>query len=162
MQSIIAAEQACLRELLVDSEEQGSGKIDLAGHLAQRIELLSRQWTIRCNLDAGDDPIWVSSDVAIEVEFLVREAVSNAVQHARASNITVIVALRDNSLFITLRSNGNAADAPKAAVAGPIEAIASRSLSRRLETLRGRAYADPIESGALLSMRIPVEFGTDV
>ena len=129
---------------------------------AQRIELLSRQWTIRCNLDVGADPIWVASDVAIEVEFLVREAVSNAVQHARANNITVIVALRGNSLFITLRSNGDPADAAKAGIAGTHETIASRSLSRRLETLRGRAYADPIESGALLSMRIPVEFGTDV
>jgi signal transduction histidine kinase len=160
LQSIIAAEQACLRDLLVDGDEQNC-KIDLAGYLAQRIELLSRQWAIPCNLDVGDEPIWVASDVAIEVEFLVREAVSNAVQHAMATNISVIVALRDNSLFITLRSSGDAADSSKVGIAGPLETIASRSLSRRLETLGGRAYADPIESGALLSMRIPVERGTD-
>jgi signal transduction histidine kinase len=162
LQSIIAAEQACLRELLVDSDEAVGEKIDLAGHLAQRIELLSRQWGILCNLDVADKAIWVASDVAIEVEFLVREAVSNAVQHAKATNITVIVALRDNSLFITLRSNGSAESQFKMDMANPPDMIASRSLTRRLEALRGRAYADPIESGALLSMRIPVEFGADV
>jgi signal transduction histidine kinase len=162
LQSIIAAEQACLRELLVDSDEVSGERIDLAGHLAQRIELLSRQWAVVCKLDIAGDTIWVASDVAIEVEFLVREAVSNAVQHAMATNITVLVAQRDGSLFITLRSNGEVENTPILGITGAGETIASRSLTRRLERLRGRAYADPIESGALLSMRIPVEFGADV
>ena len=162
LQSIIAAEQACLRELLVDSDEVSGERIDLAGHLAQRIELLSRQWAIVCKLEIPGNTIWVASDVAIEVEFLVREAVSNAVQHAMATNITVLVAQRDGSLFITLRSNGEVKNTPILGITNGSETIASRSLTRRLERLRGRAYADPIESGALLSMRIPVEFGADV
>lgn len=162
LQSIIAAEQACLRELLVDSDEVSGERIDLASHLGQRIELLSRQWAIVCKLNVTGATIWVASDVAIEVEFLVREAVSNAVQHAMATNVTVLVAQRDGSLFITLRSQAEVKDTPIVGIMAGSETIASRSLTRRLERLRGRAYADPIESGALLSMRIPVEFGADV
>jgi len=162
VQSIIAAEQACLRELLVDSDQPIGEKINLVSHLTQRIELLSRQWGIPCSLDVADEAIWIGPDIAIEVEFLVREAVSNAIQHARATNITVIVAMREKSLFITLRSDGETPPLPNSGMQSQNDTIASQSLARRLEGLRGSAYADPIESGAILSMRIPVEFGADV
>ncbi len=155
VQSIIAAEQACLRELVNDSNQPIGEQIDLASHLMQRAELLSRQWGIACALSADPAELWVAPDVAVEVEFLVREAVSNAVQHARAARVEVLAAQRDDALFITIKSDG-------ATVLGEsglpdVEGITSRSLAKRLKALNGRAYADPIERGVLLSLRIPLE-----
>ncbi|WP_186728903.1 sensor histidine kinase [Sphingomonas panacisoli] len=161
LQSIIAAEQACLRELVADANLPIGEKIDLASHLTQRVELLSRQWGIACALSADPAPLWVSPDVAVEVEFLVREAVSNAVQHAKSSRVEVIAAQREDELFITLKSDGASALLPDIG-ASNIEGVRSRSLTRRLKALNGRAYADSIERGVLLSIRIPLEVIVDV
>ena len=158
VQSVISAEQACLRDMMTDTGQSAGEKIDLTAHLAQRIELLSRQWAVGCRLATDDDHIWVASDAAIEVEFLVREAVSNAVQHAKATDIAVNVALRDGSLFIALRTNGRPTRAVSKALKANPDGIASRSLLRRVAALQGTAYAEDIESGDLLAMRIPMEF----
>ena len=161
LQSIIAAEQACLRELVTDANLPIGEKIDLASHLAQRAELLSRQWAISCTLTTDPASLWVSPDVAVEVEFLVREAVSNAVQHAESSSVNVVAALRDDALFITLKSDGATVLASETG-GSSVEGVKSRSLARRLNALNGRAYADPMERGVLLSMRIPLEAMVDV
>jgi signal transduction histidine kinase len=158
VQSVISAEQACLRDMMTDTGQSAGEKIDLTAHLAQRVELLSRQWAIGCRLATDDDHIWVASDAAIEVEFLVREAVSNAVQHARATDIAVTVALREGSLFIALRTNGKPSRAVSRALQANPDGIASRSLLRRVAALQGTAYAEDIDSGDLLAMRIPMEF----
>lgn len=158
VQSVISAEQACLRDMMTDTGQSAGEKIDLTAHLAQRIELLSRQWAVGCRLAADEGHIWVASDAAIEVEFLVREAVSNAVQHAKATDIAVSVALRDGSLFIALRTNGKPSRAVSRALRANPDGIASRSLLRRVAALQGTAYAEDIDSGDLLAMRIPMEF----
>jgi signal transduction histidine kinase len=123
--------------------------------------LLSRQWAITCTLTTDPASLWVSPDVAVEVEFLVREAVSNAVQHAKSSSVNVVAALRDDALFITLKSDGATVLASETGASG-VEGVKSRSLTRRLNALNGRAYADPMERGVLLSIRIPLEAMVDV
>ena len=102
----------------------------------------------------------MSPDVAVEVEFLVREAVSNAVQHAKSSSVNVVAALRDDALFLTLKSDGATVLASE--TGSGIEGVKSQSLTRRLNALNGRAYADPMEHGVLLSIRIPLEAMVDV
>lgn len=160
LQSIISAEQACLREIITDSDQPAS-RIGLIDHLRQRLELLARQWNVNLAMDAELDEIGVASDMATEVEFLVREAISNAVQHAQAKVISVAVAMRDEQLLITIRSDGKRGTLLDAG-SSHAEGVASRSLQRRLRMLGATAYEDPLETGALLSLRIPVELGLDV
>ncbi|WEK42499.1 MAG: histidine kinase [Candidatus Sphingomonas colombiensis] len=156
LQSIIAAEQKCLRELIDSSAQPRGGNTDLALHLGQRVELLSRQWGIDCTLLTEPAELWITPDIALEVEFLVREAVSNAVRHGNASTIQVIVAEREDVLLVTLKSDGDAV-IPQGNGTTDAEGIASQSLIRRLTALNGRAYADQIEQGILLSLRIPLK-----
>lgn len=161
LEAIISAEQACLRELVNDSAQPVGERIDLASHLAQRAELLSRQWGIDCSIQAEPATLAVPPDVALEIEFLVREAVSNAVQHAGASVVRVSAALRDEALFVAVKSDG--ASVIDTGVDGAdIEGILSRSLTKRVQALNGRAYADPMEHGVLLSLRIPLKVGVHV
>ena len=84
-----------------------------------------------------------------------------AVQHAKATMVRVSAALRDEALFVAIKSDGAsviAADADGA----DIEGILSRSLTKRVKALNGRAYADPMERGVLLSLRIPLKAGVHV
>ena len=161
LESIIAAEQACLRELVNDSAQPVGERIDVASHLAQRAGLLSRQWGIDCSVQAEPAVLPVPPDIAIEIEFLVREAVSNAVQHAKATVVRVSAALRDEALFVAIKSDGASVIGPEADGAD-IEGILSRSLTKRVQALNGRAYADPMERGVLLSLRIPLKAGVHV
>ncbi|MGN6817683.1 MAG: sensor histidine kinase [Sphingomonas sp.] len=161
LESIISAEQACLRELVNDSAQPVGERIDLASHLAQRAELLSRQWGIDCSVQAEPPVLPVSPDIALEVEFLVREAVSNAVQHAKAAVVRVAAALRDEAVLVSIRSDG-ATMIETAADGADVEGILSRSLTKRVKALNGRAYADPMERGVLLSLRIPLKVGVYV
>ena len=161
LDAIISAEQACLRELVNDSAQPVGERIDLASHLAQRAELLSRQWGIDCSIQAEPVNLPVPPDIALEIEFLVREAVSNAVQHAGASAVRVSAALRNEALFVAVRSDG--ASVIDTDIEGAdIEGILSRSLAKRVKALNGRAYADPMEHGVLLSLRIPLKVGVHV
>ncbi|HEX7693099.1 MAG TPA: histidine kinase [Sphingomonas sp.] len=161
LDAIISAEQGCLRELVNDSAQPVGERIDLASHLAQRAELLSRQWGIDCSIQAEPANLPVPPDMALEIEFLVREAVSNAVQHAGASAVRVSAALRDEALFVAVRSDG--ASVIDTGIEGAdIEGILSRSLAKRVKALNGRAYADPMEHGVLLSLRIPLKVGVHV
>jgi signal transduction histidine kinase len=160
LQSIISAEQACIREILFDSDPKET-RTGLVEHLRQRLELLARQWNVRCALDSQIEELEVKGDMAAEVEFLVREAISNAVQHARAKSIHVAVAMQDDELLITIRNDGRRGTLLDSGSAHA-EGVASRSLQRRLKMLGATAYEDPMESGALLSLRIPVELGLDV
>lgn len=161
LESIISAEQACLRELVNDSAQPVNERIDIASHLAQRAELLSRQWGIDCAVQAEPAVLPVSPDIALETEFLVREAVSNAVQHAKASVVRVSAALRDDILFVAIKSDGATLIEPTADGAD-VEGILSRSLIKRVKALNGRAYADPMEQGVLLSLRIPLKVDVHV
>jgi len=160
LQSIISAEQACIREILFDSDQK-TARTGLVDHLRQRLDLLARQWNVSCTFDSQVEEVEVNGDMAAEVEFLVREAISNAVQHARARAIGLAVAMHDDELLITIRSDGKRGALLNSGNAHA-EGVASRSLQRRLKMLGAKAYEDPMESGALLSLRIPVELGLDV
>ena len=161
LQSIISAEQACLRELVNDSAQPVGERIDLASHLTQRAELLSRQWGIDCSVQAEPAVLPVSPDIALEVEFLVREAVSNAVQHARAQVVRIAAALRDEAVLVSIKSDG-ATIIEAAADGTDVEGVLSHSLTKRVKALNGRAYTDPMERGVLLSLRIPLKAGVHV
>jgi|GEM_PF-1434263 len=165
LQSIIAAEQACLRGLLIETAKPEGDRINLIEHLEQRLELLSLQWGVKCSFDSFPaDPLLVSSDMSIEIEFLVREAVSNAVQHAHATRLGISIATDDDQFVITIKTDGTSAHLLQPADSS-METIASRSIERRLAMLGGKAYEDPTNKGALLSIRLPVEefgFGATV
>lgn len=160
MQDVIVAEQTRLRQVLDESYRASTERTNLSGLLEGCAASLSRQWGIECRFCAAEEDIVVDSNTAVELEFLVREAVANAAQHAKAKRIALVVAVNEGSLFISLRNDslqrrarsGNGQTQPR------ID-LDSRSLMRRLTTLGGSAYSEDISSGSLLAMRIPLGRG---
>lgn len=159
MEAVIVAEQARLRKILDESYRASAEKANLFGLLEACVASLSRQWGIQCRFCATEQEIIVDGNTAVEVEFLVREAVANAAQHAKAKRIALVVALNEGSLFISLRNDSQHRRAPGLNGHAPRIDLDSRSLGRRLTMLGGSAYSEDISSGSLVAMRIPLGRG---
>ena len=156
LDTIVAAEQQHLRAILQRSREDAETAAELFSYLEARALSLARQWNIRCTVRAPDETLPVSEETAIECEFLLREAISNAAQHAGAEHIQMAMGLDDNTLLVTLRTEGLPPGSGRKRANGrmPVE---SRSLRQRVEKLGGSAYLESVSGGGLLSIQIPLE-----
>lgn len=155
---IIAAEQTNLRALMVDRPHVTNDRVDLVTLIARRLELLGRQWQIECRLDPkGETTLPVSASLSMELELLIREAISNAVRYAGAGQFTVRLATDGEQLFLSIKSDGRPPDPWRQIDDDGEERIASRSLERRIVMLGGTAYEEAISAGTLLAIRLPVE-----
>lgn len=156
--AVIAAEQANLRALMVDRPHVKNDRVDLVALIARRLELLGRHWQIECRLDPkGETAIPASASLSMEIELLIREAISNAVRYAGASHFTVRLAMREDQLFLSIKSDGRPPEPAQQVDDDGEERIASRSLERRIVMLGGTAYEEAISAGSLLAIRLPVE-----
>jgi signal transduction histidine kinase len=156
--AIIAAEQTNLRALMVDRPHVTNDRVDLVTLIARRLELLGRQWQIESRLDPkGETSLPVSASLSMELELLIREAISNAVRYAGARQFTVRLATDGEQLFVSIKSDGRPPDPSRQIDEDGAERIASRSLERRIVMLGGTAYEEAISAGTLLAIRLPVE-----
>lgn len=156
--AIIAAEQTNLRALMVDRPHVKNDRVDLITLIARRLELLGRQWQIECRLDPkSESAIPVSASLSMELELLIREAISNAVRYADARQFVVRLARSEDQLFLSIKSDGRPPDPAQQMDEDGAERIASRSLERRIVMLGGTAYEEAISAGTLLAIRLPVE-----
>lgn len=154
LQSMLIAEQSRLRQLLNESKRINGVSQNLAESLSDCAEMLSGQWNIECHVCVDPADVEIDRSTAIEVEFLVREAVANAVQHAAAQQVTIAASLKEDTLLMAFRNDSIVASAHNGHA--PLEGIQSHSLSRRLQLLGGTAYFDNLNDKTLLSIRIPL------
>lgn len=154
LQGMLIAEQSRLRQLLNESKRINGVSQNLAESLTHCAEMLSGQWDIECHVFVDPPDADIDRSTAIEVEFLVREAVANAVQHAAARQVTIAAAMKDDALLMAFRNDRIAG--PEMNGHSPMDGIQSQSLSRRLKLLGGTAYFDDINDKSLLSIRIPL------
>lgn len=156
--AVIAAEQTNLRALMVDRPHVKNDRVDLVTLIARRLELLGRHWQIDCRLDPKSEAsLPVSASLSMELELLIREAISNAVRYAGAGQFTVRLATDGEQLFVSIKSDGQPPDPSRQVDEDGAERIASRSLERRIVMLGGTAYEEAISAGTLLAIRLPVE-----
>lgn len=154
LQATVAEEQRTFRELLDEGHRASTEAVELNAILANRLLALSKQWGINCAFVPSPDALMVDGNTAVEVEFIIREVVSNSVQHGRARSIVVRISLVDGMLLLAITNNE---DRPRELIEnGTDGGIKSKSLTRRLTSLRASAYADGVVKGSLLSIRIPL------
>ncbi|MBK5264151.1 MAG: hypothetical protein JJE34_02790 [Alphaproteobacteria bacterium] len=158
LQELIIAEQSRLRQLLNESKRNNGVTQNLAEGLSSCAKMLSSQWNIDCNVYVDQPEVDIDRSTAIEVEFLVREAVANAVQHASARKVTIAAAVQGDALLMAFRNDSNNGSNSGALpeTPAPIDGIQSQSLTRRLSLLGGTAYFDNVNDKSLLSIRIPL------
>ncbi len=79
---------------------------DLARDLQSLADRLSRQWDIRCEFSARTAEMMIPTRVHLDAHQLMREAVANAVRHAKASSVTVGLASDEDRLHLEIVNDG--------------------------------------------------------
>lgn len=151
---ILEGEQVALRAMISDAGMPRDDH-DLFAFLRRRLDALGRQWRVSISTVTPEQPMPATEETALECEFLLREVFSNAVRHAQATRIQVTFSTTDELLILTVKTNGRRIDA--APESGPGLQIQSLSLGTRLRRLGATAYSEPVASGTLMSIRLPME-----
>ncbi len=81
---------------------------DLVRDLKALAERLSRQWAIECDFKANAGDLMVSTNVHRDAQQLVREGVANAVRHAGAKSVQIVLAADGKSIRLDLINDGTA------------------------------------------------------
>lgn len=153
---ILEGEQTALRAMISEARIVREDH-DLFAFLRRRLDALGRQWRIVITTEAPDQTLPVTEETALECEFLLREIFSNAVRHAEATRIGVSFSTSDDMLIVTVKTNGRRVPMDVAAGRETGLPIQSASLGARLRRLGATAYSEPVASGTLLSIRLPME-----
>ena len=107
--------------------------IDYIGHFAT--DFLSAA-NVRCRMDFPDDPpeIPLSADVRHNLFLAVKEALTNAVRHAQASEIWIRAVVDDGKLTLSVEDNGRGFEARP----NHPSADGLRNIRQRMESVGGR------------------------
>jgi signal transduction histidine kinase len=81
---------------------------DLARDLQALAERLSRQWAINCDFKSDGGELMVSTNVHLDAHQLVREAVANAVRHAGAKSVQIVLTADRRLVRLELINDGAA------------------------------------------------------
>jgi signal transduction histidine kinase len=151
---ILTLEQVRLRGLLETSASE-TDTINLVARLDICLRAISLQWEVDAKLEAEEPAIPVDRESALNIEHLVREAVANAVRHAKISALTVMLSLKHDVLLIAI--NDSAKEAARSGEGGKSMPLQSASLQHRLRLVKGTAYSEGLATGTLLSISIPMQ-----
>jgi len=81
---------------------------DLVRDLGALADRLSRQWAIDCTFKSEAGDLMVSTNVHLDAHQLVREAVANAVRHAQATSVQIVLTADRRFVRLDLINNGAA------------------------------------------------------
>jgi len=79
---------------------------DLAKDLQALADRLSRQWDIQCSFSARPAEMVIPARLRLDAYQLMREAVANAVRHAKATSVTIELAAVSNMLQLEFVNDG--------------------------------------------------------
>ena len=148
-------------QIFIDNLRRPDGvgaRVDLEAQLSETAAAMRRQWPIDIDV-TGDHLVPVSRLVAAEIDFLMREAISNSVRHGKATRLSLSAEIVDDCLRLLVRDNGSGFRprgrldhmALLASGRGP------RSIIERVEALGGRVELASDRKGALVSIKLPLE-----
>ncbi|WP_022682805.1 sensor histidine kinase [Sphingobium bisphenolivorans] len=146
----IAKDQIATLRYIIHPENDEEDFAYLPETLAMVVRSLGEQWGVRCELEVRDGNCATSAIIGRELSFAVREIVSNAVRHARASAIDFVLEPDGNRIALQVSDNG----VPNMARLGSSEAVPSRSLMRRIQMLGGELFLRSI--GGVTTIRITI------
>lgn len=149
-----------LKELLLHEQQQlrsaiGALRSDtiplprLADDLRALCDRLGRQWDIRCDFSA-DVPDWpVPMRLHLDTHQLVREAVANAVRHAKSKSVTVDLSADEDDLRLDIGNDGNGS--------ARLKEGSPWSLRERVDEAEGTLMLATRETGTNLSITLPLK-----
>jgi signal transduction histidine kinase len=125
---------------------------DVARDLRVLSDRLAKQWSVECAFSADTAELMIPTQVHLDVQQLVREAVANAVRHAGAKSISISIRLAAaaDGLHLDFINDGKAY--PKSADGGRMP----RSLRERVEDAGGTIELSRGMGVTKLSIALPI------
>ncbi|WP_231568260.1 sensor histidine kinase [Novosphingobium malaysiense] len=151
IKSALGAEHRHVRGLIAQLRETESDPRvrNLIEDIASVGDALALRWQIEVELRECDFRIEVEVWLSMELQQVVREAISNAVRHGNASQVTVRCVRRSDVIEIDVTDNGSGFTKPEAPTL-------PRSISERLGELGGSLEIHSKPGCTALQMSVPV------
>lgn len=163
LQQDLKQEQRQLRDLVTGlgppAQTRCIAPVDLRTEMQQLMTTLQRQWNAECVFEADTANRRLPGRLAFELLQIVREAISNAVRHGRASAIRVQAAHRERDLVLMIVDNG--VGMPLAGTFNMDDLdrldLGPRSLRARIAQLGGTLSVSSSLGGSALHVTLPIE-----
>ena len=124
---------------------------DLVKDLASLARRLEKQWAISIAFTASSADMTVPTSLNLDAHQLVREAVANAVRHAGAKNVQIMLALADGSLRLDFVNDGKEFKGPARQIDMP------QSLQERVQQAGGTIELSRGMGVTKFSVSLPLE-----
>jgi signal transduction histidine kinase len=163
-QGLIMSDQRELRrfvEQLRPRPLRTETKFDFAERMEELRSRFSSQWGIRLAFDVeGIDPV-VSGFIGQETFRLIAEAVTNSAKHGRATDVRVGLHTAGSEMQIRVADNGTGFPFHGRLTLAQMRESGSgpTALAERVSSLNGTLTVDSTESGAIVTMTVPLGFG---
>jgi signal transduction histidine kinase len=107
LKQLLLHEQQELRSAIGALRSETIALPKLAGDLSALCERLAMQWDVQCRFSAEVPATSAPMRLHLDTHQLIREAVANAVRHARAKSITVLLTADDGDLRLDISNDGS-------------------------------------------------------
>jgi signal transduction histidine kinase len=119
-----AAQQEARFAILALSTAAGNAPFDAA--LRRYVEFLTADGELEVDLEIDPD-VRLAPDEQIEVFRIVQEGLANVRKHANATRAEVVIGMRDNERFVSVRDDGEGFDGESAAAGQGLKNIRART-----------------------------------
>jgi len=149
LKQLLLLEQQELRSSIGALRKDAISLPDLAAELKGLCDRLARQWDIECSFSAEVPEVIVPMRLHLDTHQLVREAVANAVRHARSKSVRVQLTTDDSDLRLDISDDG--------AGSQKLKAGSPWSLRERVDEANGTLMLASRKTGTSVSITLPLK-----
>jgi len=153
LQSEIRREQRELRRF-IENLGPSTGTIDSEISLTATAAMLSRRWAVRIAVEPDGADALIPERLRKDLDFIVREAVSNAVRHGSAQQITIRVSRDEGIFMMDIQDDGSGFSGRTNA--GDKQVAKPATILGRVSNHGGSLDVLSAPSGSSLTIAIPV------
>ncbi|HTL57477.1 MAG TPA: response regulator [Candidatus Limnocylindrales bacterium] len=125
---------------------------DLATVLKGLAENVKKMFEIHCSFSVKSTLPELPKHTTVQLYKIAQEAVSNAIKHGKATQVSLSIVRHDDQLFLTIKNNGLPFSPPVAAK----NRMGLRIMNYRANTIGARLEIQPLEkSGTLVTCALP-------
>jgi signal transduction histidine kinase len=149
LKQLLLHEQQELRSAIGALRSETIALPKLAGDLAALCDRLAMQWDIKCLFSAEVPGTSAPMRLHLDTHQLIREAVANAVRHARAKSVTVQFTADESDLRLDISNDGGGSERLKDGMPW--------SLRERVDEANGTLMLASRETGTDVSITLPLK-----
>lgn len=149
LKQLLLHEQQELRSAIGALKSETIPLPKLAGDLRALCDRLAMQWDIRCSFSAEVPETSAPMRLHLDTHQLIREAVANAVRHARAKSVTIQLTADDGDLRLDISNDGSGSERLKEGTPW--------SLRERVDEANGTLMLATRETGTDVSITLPLK-----